>query len=55
MVEDDAIMATDVELLNYLEEFLSEIVSLEKRVINAFGLVWYMRENFIKSSGVAIT
>lgn len=48
-------MATDVELLNYLEEFLSEIVSLEKRVINAFGLVWDMRENLIKPSGVAIT
>ena len=54
-VEDDAIVATDVEPLNCLEEALGEIVDPEKRVINAFGLVRDMRDNLIKSSGVPIT
>ena len=54
-VEDDAIVVTDVKTLNCLEEALSEIVSPEKHVINAFGLVWNMRDSLIKSSGIAIT
>ena len=54
-VEDDAMVATDVKPLNCLEEALCEIVGLEKGVVNAFGLVRDMRENIIKSSGVAIT
>ena len=54
-VEDDAIVATDVESLKCLEEPLSEIVSPEKLVIKAFGLVRDMRDHLIKSSGVAIT
>ena len=48
-------MATDVKPLDCLEEALGEIVGLEKGVINAFGLVRNMRNNLIKSSGVAIT
>ena len=54
-IEDDAIVATDVKPLNCLEEALCEIVGPEKGVVNAFGLVRDMRENLIKSSGVAIT
>ena len=54
-IEDDAIVATDVKPLNCLEEALCEIVGLEKGVVKAFGLVRDMRENIIKSSGVAIT
>ena len=54
-VEDDAIVATDVEPLNCLEKALGETVGPEKRVINAFGLVRDMRDNLIKSSKVAIT
>ena len=54
-VEDDAIVATDVEPLNCLEEALGEIVGPEKCVINAFGLVRDVGDNLIKSSGVAIT
>ena len=53
--EDDAVVATDVKPLNCLEEALGEIVGPEKRAINAFGLVRDMRDNLIKSSGVAIT
>ena len=48
-------VATDVEPLNCLEEALSEIVGPEKRVVNAFVLVRDVRDNLIKSSGVAIT
>ena len=44
-VEDDAIVATDVEPLNCLEEALGEIVSPEKHVVNAFGLVRDMRQS----------
>ena len=54
-VEDDAIVATDVEPLNCLEKALGETVGPEKRVINAFGLVRDMRDNLIKSSGAPIT
>ena len=46
-VEDDAIVATDVEPLNCLEKALGETVGPEKRVINAFGLVRDMRDNLI--------
>jgi len=48
-------VATDVESLKCLEEPVSEIVGPEKLVIKAFGLVRDMRDNLIKSSGVAIT
>ena len=54
-IEDDAIVATDVEPLNCFEEALGEIVSPEKRVVDAFGLVRDMRDKLIKSSGVAVT
>ena len=53
-VEDDAIVVADVEPLNCLGEALGEIVGPEKCVINAFGLVRDVRDNLIKSSGVAI-
>ena len=48
-------MATDVKELNCLEEVLGEIVIPEKRAINAFGPVRDMKDNLIKSPGVAIT
>ena len=54
-VEDDAIVATDVDPLKCLEEALGEIVSSVKHVVNTSGLVRDMRNNLIKSSGVAIT
>ena len=44
-VEDDAIVTTDVEPLNCLEEALGEIVSPEKRVVNTSGLIRDMRDN----------